>query len=118
MGGIPTIFGVPINQGEFQRSDKPYCYPLTVTDYCSLYLVLCEALESDRESLAFSALERLFQERGLPRSIPSDNGVRFASPHGLFQLFNAGPAPPEQGCISFGEVGRIMANHNKVGPRT
>src|SRR5262249_4665609 len=50
------------------------------------YLLLCEALESNREELAFPAFERLFQERGLPRAIRSDNGVPFASPHGLFQL--------------------------------
>ena len=48
--------------------------------------MLCEALESNREELAFRAFERLFRERGLPRAIRSDNGVPFASPHGLFQL--------------------------------
>jgi hypothetical protein len=47
---------------------------------------LCEALESNRQELAFPAFERLFHERGLPRAIRSDNGVPFASPHGLFQL--------------------------------
>src|SRR5690348_9407568 len=73
-------------KGEFQLGDKRYCYPLTVTDYSSRYLLLCEALESNREELAFPAFERLFQERGLPRAIRSDNGVPFASPHGLFQL--------------------------------
>ncbi len=73
-------------KGEFQLNDKRYCYPLTVTDYCSRYLLLCEALESNREELAFPAFERLFHERGLPRAIRSDNGVPFASPHGLFQL--------------------------------
>jgi len=35
-------------KGEFQLSDRRYCYPLTVTDYCSRYLLLCEALESNR----------------------------------------------------------------------
>jgi transposase InsO family protein len=54
--------------------------------YCSRYLLLCEALESNREELAFPAFERLFHERGLPRVVRSDNGVPFASPHGLFQL--------------------------------
>ncbi len=73
-------------KGEFQLSDRRYCYPLTVTDYCSRYLLLCEALESNREELAFPAFERLFRERGLPRAMRSDNGVPFASPHGLFQL--------------------------------
>jgi transposase InsO family protein len=73
-------------KGEFQLGDKRYCYPLTVTDHASRYLQLCEALESNREELAFRAFERLFRERGLPRAIRSDNGVPFASPHGLFQL--------------------------------
>src|SRR6201997_450568 len=66
--------------------NKRYCYPLTVTDHASRYLLLCEALESTREELAFSAFERLFRERGLPAAVRSDNGVPFASPHGLFQL--------------------------------
>jgi hypothetical protein len=30
--------------------------------------------------------ERLFQERGLPANIGSDNGVPFASAHALFNL--------------------------------
>jgi hypothetical protein len=43
-------------------------------------------MESNRTELAFQAFERLFKERGLPRAIRSDNGVPFASPHGLFRL--------------------------------
>ena len=73
-------------KGEFQLGDKRYCYPLTVTDHASRYLLLCEAMESNRTELALLAFERLFKERGLPGAIRSDNGVPFASPHGLFQL--------------------------------
>ena len=73
-------------KGEFQLGDRRYCYPLTVTDHASRYLLLCEALESNRQELAFRTFERLFKERGLPQAIRSDNGVPFASPHGLFQL--------------------------------
>jgi len=73
-------------KGEFQLADKRYCYPLTVTDYASRYLLLCEAMQSNREQSAFIAFERLFKERGLPRAIRSDNGVPFASPNGLFNL--------------------------------
>src|SRR5579884_806419 len=73
-------------KGEFQLGDKRYCYPLTVTDHASRYLLLCEALESNREELALRAFDRLFRERGLPQAIRSDNGVPFASPHALFQL--------------------------------
>jgi transposase InsO family protein len=43
-------------------------------------------MESNREQLALTAFQRLFQERGLPRAIRSDNGVPFASPNGLFDL--------------------------------
>ena len=73
-------------KGEFQLGDKRYCYPLTVTDHASRYLLLCEALDSTREEAAFRAFERLFRERGLPKAIRSDNGVPFASPNGLFNL--------------------------------
>jgi transposase InsO family protein len=73
-------------KGEFQRGNKRYCYPLTVTDYASRYLLLCEAMESNQEQPAFLAFERLFRERGLPQAIRSDNGVPFASPNGLFNL--------------------------------
>src|SRR5207248_11593400 len=52
----------------------------------SRYLLCCEALSSTREDFAFTAFERLFQERGLPANIRSDNGVPFASAHALFHL--------------------------------
>ena len=73
-------------KGEFMLADKRYCYPLTVTDHASRYLLLCEAMESNAEKPAFTAFERLFKERGLPQAIRSDNGVPFASPNGLFNL--------------------------------
>jgi transposase InsO family protein len=73
-------------KGEFMLGDRRYCYPLTVTDHASRFLLMCEALESVREEAAFTAFESLFRERGLPAAIRSDNGVPFASPNALFQL--------------------------------
>lgn len=73
-------------KGEFRLGNKAYCYPLTVSDHASRYLLLCEALELTREDLAFMAFERLFHERGLPAAIRSDNGVPFASANALFNL--------------------------------
>lgn len=73
-------------KGEFKLGDGRYCYPLTVTDQASRYLLLCEALESVRGESAFTAFESLFKERGLPFAIRSDNGVPFASPNSLFGL--------------------------------
>ena len=73
-------------KGEFKLGNGQYCYPLTVTDHASRYLLLCEALESTREQTAITAFEQLFLERGLPQAIRSDNGVPFASPNALFNL--------------------------------
>ena len=73
-------------KGEFKLGSGHYCYPLTVSDHASRYLLLCEALESVREAPAISAFDQLFRERGLPRAIRSDNGVPFASPNGLYNL--------------------------------
>jgi transposase InsO family protein len=73
-------------KGEFKLGNGRYCYPLTVTDHASRFLLLCEALDSTREDPAVTAFERLFRERGLPLAIRSDNGVPFASPNALFNL--------------------------------
>lgn len=73
-------------KGEFKLGNGQYCYPLTVTDQASRYLLCCEAFESTREQGVFDAFRRLFAERGLPAAIRSDNGLPFASPNGLYNL--------------------------------
>jgi putative transposase len=73
-------------KGEFMLADRRYCYPLTITDSASRYLLSCEALASTQERFAFSVFERVFQEFGLPKAIRTDNGVPFASAHALFGL--------------------------------
>jgi putative transposase len=73
-------------KGEFMLSDRRYCYPLTISDFASRYLIACEALSSTKEDYAFSVFESAFKEFGLPRAIRTDNGVPFASPNALFGL--------------------------------
>lgn len=73
-------------KGEFMLADKRYCYPLTITDFASRYLITCEALSTTKARYAFTVFERTFKEFGLPRAIRTDNGVPFASPHSLFGL--------------------------------
>ena len=85
-GAAPNDLWCADFKGEFKLGSGRYCYPLTVTDHASRFLLLCEALESTREDLACTAFERLFRERGLPLAIRSDNGVPFASPNALFNL--------------------------------
>jgi putative transposase len=73
-------------KGEFMLGNRQYCYPLTITDYSSRYLLACESLESTKSSFAFSVFERAFKDFGLPAAIRTDNGVPFASPNALFGL--------------------------------
>ena len=73
-------------KGEFMMGNKQYCYPLTITDYTSRYLIACEGQESTKEQSAFTVFERIFKEFGLPHSIRSDNGVPFANAQALYGL--------------------------------
>jgi transposase InsO family protein len=73
-------------KGQFLLGNRRYCYPLTITDQRSRYLLACESLESTKEAGAFPVFERVFKEFGLPAAIRTDNGVPFSSPHALFGL--------------------------------
>jgi transposase InsO family protein len=85
-GAAPNDLWCADFKGEFKLGNGQYCYPLTVTDHASRFLLMCEALQSTHEDTAITAFEQLFLERGLPVSIRSDNGVPFASPNALFNL--------------------------------
>src|SRR5262249_13566889 len=62
-------------KGEFMLADRRYCYPLTITDSASRYLLSCEALANTKALYAFSVFERVFKDFGLPRAIRTDNGA-------------------------------------------
>jgi putative transposase len=73
-------------KGEFMLADKRYCYPLTISDFASRYLIACDALATTKEIYAFPVFERAFKNFGLPKAIRTDNGVPFASAQALFGL--------------------------------
>lgn len=67
-------------------ADRRYCYPLTITDFASRYLLCCEALATTKEVYAFTVFERGFKDFGLPLAIRTDNGIPFASNSAFFGL--------------------------------
>ncbi len=73
-------------KGEFMLGNRHYCYPLTITDYRSRYLLACEGLNSTKSELAFTLFEQVFKQYGLPKAIRIDNGVPFASSQAFFGL--------------------------------
>lgn len=75
-------------KGHFRTGDGIYCYPLTVADQHSRYLLACHGLLSTQGVGVRPIFDRLFRETGLPQAIRTDNGVPFATTgiHGLSQL--------------------------------
>lgn len=75
-------------KGQFRTGNGRYCYPLTIADQHTRYLLSCYGLLSTETVLARPVFERTFRDYGLPRAIRTDNGVPFATSalHGLSHL--------------------------------
>jgi transposase InsO family protein len=93
-GVVPPVTTAPNDlwaadfKGQFRTGDRCYCFPLTVTDQHTRYLLACHGLLSTRGTGGRPIFDRLFREYGLPRAMRTDNGVPFASTslHGLTPL--------------------------------
>jgi putative transposase len=75
-------------KGEFRTGNSLYCYPLTIADLHSRFLLTCRGVLSTKTVMAKPVFEAAFREYGLPIAIRTDNGVPFAtqSLHGLSYL--------------------------------
>ena len=75
-------------KGQFQMNNRLWCYPLTITDGCSRFLLCCDGKSGTDMAGAKKSMERCFAEFGLPDAILSDNGTPFSSAGaaGLSQL--------------------------------
>jgi putative transposase len=93
-GVVPPVTTAPNDlwaadfKGQFRTGDRIYCYPLTVSDQHTRYLLACHGLRSTKGVGVRPIFDRLFRDYGLPRAIRTDNGVPFASTslHGLTPL--------------------------------
>lgn len=66
-------------KGQFPTSDGRICYPLTVMDAASRYLLACVGFHAPTLSNVRAVFVELFRAYGLPKAIRSDNGEPFAS---------------------------------------
>jgi transposase InsO family protein len=66
-------------KGDFALGNHRRCYPLTLSDNFSRYLLMCRALERTNHRAVRPWLEWAFREYGLPLAIRTDNGAPFAS---------------------------------------
>lgn len=67
------------HKGEFRLLNGRYCYPLTMVDPVSRYVLACQGLDSTSLNRAWPVIERVLREHGLPRAMQSDNGPPFGS---------------------------------------
>jgi transposase InsO family protein len=75
-------------KGQFRTRDGRFCYPLTLVDCFSRYILRCDAYRAANGD-AKASFEAAFIEYGMPGAIRSDNGVPFATssaPAGLSEL--------------------------------
>lgn len=77
--GAPNeIWGADF-KGQFRTRDGKYCFPFTVSDLYSRYLICCDGYLTTGYEGVKGSLERVFREYGLPAAIRTDNGAPFAS---------------------------------------
>lgn len=66
-------------KGHFRMQNGRWCYPLTVSDNASRYLLVCQGLARPTEAAVWPHFERAFRDHGLPLALRTDNGSPFAS---------------------------------------
>ncbi len=66
-------------KGQFRTRDGRYCYPLTISDGYSRFLLSCTGLRNTTSRASRPIFERSFRDYGLPQAILTDNGEPFAS---------------------------------------
>jgi transposase InsO family protein len=73
-------------KGKFRMGDSRYCYPLTVMDAYSRYVLAVVGMHQPTYEGTKAVFEALFKKYGLPKQIHSDNGEPFASAVSLSRL--------------------------------
>ena len=66
-------------KGQFRTGDGKLCYPLTISDNYSRYLLSCRGLSRPTFEASWPWFKKAFKEYGLPEAIRTDNGAPFAS---------------------------------------
>jgi len=77
-GGPNDIWAIDY-KGQLRLGDRSLCYPLTLTDHFSRYILGCEGMGAISDEAAREVCAEVFQLNGLPLAMRSDNGVPFAS---------------------------------------
>jgi transposase InsO family protein len=75
----PNVVWCADFKGDFVLGDGTRCYPFTLSDADSRYLLRCQALPTTATERVQPLCEAAFREYGVPERIRTDNGPPFAS---------------------------------------
>jgi transposase InsO family protein len=75
----PNVLWTTDYKGEFRTGDGVWCYPFTLRDGCSRYVLRCTALRTHTRAVTAPEFIRAFRTFGLPDRIRSDNGSPFGA---------------------------------------
>ena len=89
---VPNLVWTADFKGQFRLNTGfgIYCYPLTVMDLSTRFLLGLTALTTVSIEHTRREFKRIFREFGLPRVIRTDNGVPFAQPNSIGRLGQLG----------------------------
>jgi transposase InsO family protein len=99
-------------KGHFRLGDRSMCYPLTVQDDATRYVLCVDGYGATSTGAVLGSFERIFRKHGLPERIHSDNGVPFAGT-GIGRLSRVSVEWMRQGI----EVCRSRVGHPEDNPR-
>lgn len=77
--GAPNAVWCTDFKGWFRTGDGKPCYPFTLSDAYSRFLLRCQALARSDDRAVRPLFEAAFREYGMPAAIRTDNGPPFAS---------------------------------------
>ena len=66
-------------KGQFKTQDQRWCYPLTIADGYSRYVLCCRAMPVLAGNRVRVGFKQAFREHGLPEAIRTDNGNPFSN---------------------------------------
>lgn len=75
-------------KGQFRLGNGQYCYPLTIADNVSRYLITCHGLTTTELEPTWRIIDRTLREYGLPVAMQSDNGTPFGAANGQFSTMS------------------------------
>lgn len=77
---VPNALWTIDYKGQFRTQDGRWCYPLTIVDAASRYLLACVGHRHPSTTGTAAVLRQCFRTYGLPEAILSDNGPPFGAP--------------------------------------